>query len=285
MQTMLFDIQHVTAYQYDKPVRLAPHLLRLSPRTDGNQRLLDFSCTITPRPVLQSNILDPEGNLVMRLWFDCSTTALRIVSSSRTETLLENPYGYIMDGDATRLPMSYQPADARMLAACRDPGTLAPEVAALATDIAGQAKLNTLDFLVTLNRHLYSEFAREIRHRGAPQNPELTLARRAGACRDLAVLFIALCRSQGIAARFVSGYQAHAEVPRERRYLHAWVEVYIPGGGWCGYDPSHGTAVADGHVAVAASCHASGVMPVSGSFYGNGVSSAMEFELSIRTGT
>jgi len=97
------------------------------------------------------------------------------------------------------------------------------------------------------------------------------------------VLFIAICRIQGIAARFVSGYQAHAETPRERRYLHAWAEVYISGGGWRGYDPSHGSAVTNAHVAVAASCLPAGAMPVDGSYFGKGVRAGMEFELDVRT--
>ena len=92
-----------------------------------------------------------------------------------------------------------------------------------------------------------------------------------------------MCRSRGIAARFISGYQARAEHPGRRRYLHAWPEAYIPGGGWRGYDPTHGSRVADAHVALAAACGASGAMPVEGCFYGDGTTSTLDFELSIRT--
>ncbi|MGB7934938.1 MAG: transglutaminase-like domain-containing protein [Gammaproteobacteria bacterium] len=105
---------------------------------------------------------------------------------------------------------------------------------------------------------------------GPPQPPEVTLDRGRGACRDLAVLFITMCRLQGIAARFVSGYQARAETEHPRRYLHAWPEVYLPGGGWRGYDPGHGDAVA-------------GAAPIEGSFYGAGASSSLEYELNIKT--
>ena len=103
---MLFDIQHETTYRYDKPVRLGPHIIRLLPRTDGGQRLLAADCSVIPRPVLQSRSLDAEGNLVEHLWFDCSTTLLRINCDTRTETLLENPYGYLPDVRATGLPLS-----------------------------------------------------------------------------------------------------------------------------------------------------------------------------------
>ena len=280
---MLFDVVHVTTYRYDRPVGLGPHIVRQTPRTDASQRLLAFGCSVTPQPVLQSGTLDAEGNLVTRLWFDCTTSVLQITCSSRTETRLSNPFDYLIDAEATGLPVRYGPDDAQVLATCLGSGTPASSVSQLAAQLAGQAGQHSLEFLAALNRYLYHEIKREIRHRGAPQEPAYTLLRRAGACRDLAVLFIAVCRCQGIAARFVSGYQAHAENPSGRRHLHAWVEVYIPGGGWRGYDPSHGTAVTDDHVAVAASCNSNGTMPVCGSYYGTAVGSRMEFDLTIRT--
>jgi transglutaminase-like putative cysteine protease len=280
---MRFDIRHVTRYRYDRPVHLGPHILRLKPRADGNQRLLDYRCTVAPEPAVQSNVLDAEGNQITRLWFTGRTHELCIASSSRVETLLDNPYGYLVDNPATGLPMPYEQNEAALLAACRHPGTHATAVSELAERLARESAHNTLAFLSALNGFLHAGIAREIRAEGPPQSPACTLQRGRGACRDLAVLFIAVCRLQGIAARFVSGYQAHAEIARRRRYLHAWPEVYIPGGGWRGYDPSHGTAVADAHVPVAASCRAAGALPVSGAFFADGAHSTMDFELHIHT--
>lgn len=280
---MLFEIQHDTTYRYNKPVHLGSHILRLTPRTDGNQRLLEYDCTVSPRPSMQSNELDAEGNPVTRLWFTGTTNELRITSSIRLLTLHDNPYDYVVDIPATCLPMPYNQNEAPFLAAYRYPGNPAPEIVQLAASIARQSEHNTLAFLGTLNDRLHSEFKREIRDQGPPQNPELTLAQGKGACRDLAVLFIAICRTQGIAARFVSGYQAHPETPGKRRYLHAWPEVYIPGGGWRGYDPGHGEAVADGHIALAAACMATRATPIDGCFYGDGVHSEMSVDLKIQT--
>jgi transglutaminase-like putative cysteine protease len=149
--------------------------------------------------------------------------------------------------------------------------------------LARRTGRNTLAFLDGLNDMLHRDFEREIRQTGLPQPPEVTLERGRGACRDLAVLFITLCRLEGIAARFVSGYQARAETGYPRRYLHAWPEVYLPGGGWRGYDPSHGSAVANTHVAVAAACNAADAAPIEGSFYGAGARSSLEYELDIKT--
>jgi transglutaminase-like putative cysteine protease len=158
------------------------------------------------------------------------------------------------------------------------------QIAQFAARLARKANHDTEAFLSALNEALHSEFQREIREHGAPQPPEVTLQRRCSACRDLAVLFMLVCRTEGIAARFVSGYQARAEIERERRYMHSWPEVYIPGGGWRGFDPVHGTAVGDAHVALAASREASGAAPIEGTYFGPGDTSRMSVEPKIDVG-
>ncbi len=280
---MQFEIRHITTYRYNTPVQLGPHIVRLIPRTDGNQRLLDYQCTITPEPALQSKALDAAGNLVTHLWFTGTTTELQIACDASVVTTQDNPCDYVVDTPATGLPIQYTRNEATLLGAYCDRDAPAAGVGALAANLASQTDNDTLAFLNALNGFLHTEFDREIRDQGAPQSPEFTLAQRRGACRDLAILFIVMCRIQGIAARFVSGYQAHAQTRRKRRYLHAWPEVYIPGGGWRGYDPSHGTATAAAHVALAAADTAAGTMPVDGVFYGDGVRSEMSFEINIHT--
>jgi transglutaminase-like putative cysteine protease len=280
---MLFDIEHSTTYRYDGPVRLGPHVLRLTPRTDASQRLLSFTCDVRPRPVLRAGALDAGGNLVEHLWFSGETTELLITCKSRTETLRDNPYAFVVDERATCLPVSYSPADAGTLAPCLDDQRPAAAVTRLAAELAAQAGNQTLDFIIAVNQYLYHGIQRTIRAVGAPQQPADTLQRRSGSCRDLVVLFMALCRSQGVAARFVSGYQGHAERPSPRRYLHAWAEVYLPGGGWRGYDPSRGIAVSDDHVALVASWRHSDTLPVAGSFFADGICSEMDFRLTIET--
>jgi transglutaminase-like putative cysteine protease len=119
-----------------------------------------------------------------------------------------------------------------------------------------------------------------IREESEPQAPGMILAQRYGACRDLAVLFMDACRALGLGARFVSGYQ-EGDPDQEGRRLHAWAEVYIPGGGWRGYDPTHGPAVADRHVAVAAGMHPTFAAPITGTFRGTGVSSRMQADIQL----
>ena len=90
-----------------------------------------------------------------------------------------------------------------------------------------------MEFLSGLNRGLFETFRHVVRDEGPPNSAEVTLQARSGSCRDLAVLFCAICRTRGIAARFVSGYERAAAF--EEGHMHAWAEVYLPGGGWRGY--------------------------------------------------
>jgi transglutaminase-like putative cysteine protease len=136
-------------------------------------------------------------------------------------------------------------------------------------------------FLNLLNQAIYTDFEFLHRGEGDPWAPSDTLDQMRGACRDYAVLFIEACRSLGIAARFVSGYQ-EGDDDQDRRDLHAWAEVYISGGGWRGYDPTHGLVVADRHVAVAGSAFPRCAAPFVGSFRGTGATATMEAEIELR---
>jgi len=154
-------------------------------------------------------------------------------------------------------------------------------VTAFAAELSLAVNRDTLSFIDRLNRQLHGEFTQVIRDKGEPQSPALTLHTRRGACRDLAALFVDCCRAEGIPARFASGYQKGHE-RLERRYLHAWPEVYLPGAGWRGFDPTHGEAVADTHVTVAAAAHPRDTMPVTGTFRGERVTSSLEFTVEIQ---
>jgi transglutaminase-like putative cysteine protease len=135
-------------------------------------------------------------------------------------------------------------------------------------------------FSTGLTRRLYETCSRIIRETGKPQEPAFTLQQRQGSCPDLAVLFIDVCRAVGIAARFVSGYRRYGRDPA-KRYMHAWPEVFLPGGGWRGYDATQSTLVTDHHVAVAASHEPAGAAPIQGAYFGESVPSKMEAWLQI----
>ncbi len=138
----------------------------------------------------------------------------------------------------------------------------------------------TQPFLLRMTEWINYEFATETRYEGDARSPLETLTTKLGACRDLAVLFMDACRSQGIAARFVSGY-VYDPFRTHGSELHAWAEVYIPGGGWRGYDPTIGVAVADGHIAVATGPEPQWAAPTEGSYIGTADDSTIDYEVKI----
>jgi transglutaminase-like putative cysteine protease len=163
------------------------------------------------------------------------------------------------------------------LSAYRALAQVHPQVSDYALSIATSAQWNTLTFLTGLCHQMFATFRQMTRPEGSPWTSLETLSRMEGSCRDLAVLFCDCCRVVGIAARFVSGYECASAVAAHP-YMHAWAEVYLPGAGWRGYDPSRGLVVADTHVAVAAAADPALASPVAGDFFG-AADSRMETDL------
>lgn len=277
---MLFTIHHRTHYRYSYPVRLGPQRLRFHPRDDGAQRVVNYEINITPTPRGRNDHLELEGNRVTQVWFEGETNHLDIDVTMQVETLRRNAFDYILAPEATVLPIAHE-HDLVCAQAYLERIDINDAVTAFAAELSLSVNRDTLSFLDRLNRQLFSEYTHIHRDIGAPQNPAQTLQSRSGACRDLAVLFVDCCRAEGIPARFVSGYQK-GNLQSERRHLHAWPEVYLPGGGWRGFDPTHGEPVADSHVTIAAAAHSRDTMPVTGSFIGGGVNSEMDFTLKIQ---
>jgi len=272
-----FNVRHSTTYRYSKPVFLEPHAIRLRPRSDPAQREISSSLIIEPKPVRLSWVLDGEGNSVAYAWFEGLTETLDITSACEAETFRNNTFDFLWIDQSDRLGFKYQEALAleRFLSPDPAPQTLTREVQASAGG-------STADFLGALNLRIHQSIKVVIREEGDARSPAETLRLGEGACRDLTVLFVACCREVGLAARFVSGYQA-GDPDSADRYLHAWAEVYLPGGGWRGFDPTLGLAVADQHVAVASAPSSTGAAPVSGSFRGTGASAEIETALWLRT--
>ena len=279
---MFFTITHTTRYTYDQPVLLEPHLVRLRPRSDWNQQLHHFELTVDPAPLHRAQNLELDGNAALLLRFAGPCDHLELRVHSTVETLCANPFTFLLDPASGSLPLGYEKDLARLLAPYCRPQVEEETVVQFAQDLAHQAGGQTLPFLSALNQRIYTVCAGELRPEGDPLPAAQTLTRGQGACRDLALLFMDSCRALGLAARFVSGYHAGTEA-QEERYLHAWAEVYLPGGGWRGYDPSQGLAVADRHVALAAGPTPAEARPLVGSFRGSGASSRMSVQMDILT--
>ena len=273
-----FRVKQTTAYRYSTAVFLEPHLIRLRPRSDSSQEVLSWDMSIEPRPTQLTWASDAEGNFAAYAWFERLTEKLRITTRFEVETLRKNTFDFLWLDGSDRLGFAYAERDA--LADYLGAGA-SPD--GLTSQALEQSAGDTAGFLAALNQHIHGLIRVVIREDGAPYSPEETLRRGEGACRDLAWLFVASCREVGLAARFVSGYQAGDPGPQDR-YLHAWAEVYLPGGGWRGFDPTLGLAVADQHVVIATAGKPADAAPVSGSFRGSGATAQMETTLSVTTG-
>jgi len=270
-------IRHETSYRYDTPVAFAPHILRLSPRPD-RVRTLARHLRITPTPLAVSDFSDEFGNTCTRVSFDAEpVNELKIESHVEVETDATRPH---LRAARALPPLPWAPPSADLLAVFRQPERSA-EVAALAQRLTAEVGGAPLAFFEHLSTTLYAMIDRQIRFEGSAQSPEQTLALARGACRDLTVLYLAVCRSLGVAARFVSGYQGQEASPDDKRHLHAWPEVFIPECGWIGWDPTHGVPVGPGHVALSAAPSQAATMPVDGGFYFNGptVTSTLSYSI------
>ncbi len=276
---MQFTIRHNTHYRYSRPVQFGPHQLRFYPRDDGSQRVLAHQLSISPTPLGRNDHLDLEGNRVSQVWFEEETDHFNIEVTMQVETLRRNAFDYILMPEAAVLPINHEHD---VICAHAYLQRIEPDdaVTAFAAELSLAVNRDPLRFLSGLSRQLFADFAHVHRDTGAPQSPALTLESRCGACRDLAVLFVDCCRSEGIAARFASGYQK-GDLQSDRRHLHAWPEVYLPGAGWRGFDPTHGEAIADTHVTIAAAAQPRNTMPVSGSFEGQGATSTLDYTVEI----
>ena len=282
---MLLTIDHTTEYRFTRPVFFDPHQLRFQPRNDAAQRLLRFDLTIDPTPAGMTHSLDADGNLVTLAWFDNVHEHMTIHATSEVETLRENPFDYLLTSTNCRLPIGYQPWEQAQLAHATKrvqvPAYCDP-VRELAEKVREAAGSELVPFLTRLGTTICERFKLVRRDSGTPWPAVTTMEQRQGACRDFAVLFIDACRCVGLAARFVSGYQ-DAYRSTGKRDLHAWAEVYLPGAGWRGYDPTRGLAVADHHVAIAAAADPQNAAPVTATYRGNNVEAELHTEVSIES--
>lgn len=279
---MLYEISHTTIYNYDRPVLLHPHVMRLRPRSDSWQNLHSFSLLVEPEPIGITSISDLDGNTLVQFWFTETTQNLKVRVTSQIETSQSNPFNYQLQPWALKLPIDYPSSlKTRLQPYFQTHNFISDPVALeLAQEIHQQVGGQTVPFLSTLNQCIYSNCEYTIREDGEPWPAGVTWRQKRGSCRDFVVLFMEVCRAMGLAARFVSGYQ-EGDPDSEERYLHAWAEVYLPGAGWRGYDPTHGLAVADRHVSLVASTHPQDTVPLSGAFTPTTAQALMENHISI----
>jgi len=284
----LLRIEHVTEYRFPSPVSLLPHRLLLSPLENHHVRVVSAELTISPKHEIRW-LRDPLDNSIALVAFQEAGKLLKIVSDIVIENHDQAPLDFVVDARGLMHPFEYSPDESALLAPFLSPSwpEQQPQVQSwLQHQGLGllQGSLQTFTRLDRLNVAIRDQLRYEERHEPGVQSPAETLARAAGACRDYAALFIEGCRAMGLASRFVSGYQHGPVSESGHGSTHAWAEVYIPGPGWKGFDPTLGQLVGDQHIAVAVARHAEDVPPVSGSFQGPpGLRAVMDVFVRVRS--
>ena len=272
-------LHHVTHYRYDRPIQLGPQVIRLRPAPHCRSRILSYALHVEPGEHFINWQQDPFANHQARLVFPHPTTEFKVTVDVVVEMSVYNPFDFFLEPEAERFPFDYSQALAQeltpYLARLPAQDRFARYVQSIGLDGMAPQAMRTIDFLVQLNQRLHQDIRYLIRLAPGVQTPEETLTGMSGSCRDSAWLLVQLLRHCGLAARFVSGYliQLTPDVKAldgpsgtevDFTDLHAWCEVYLPGAGWIGLDPTSGLLAGEGHVPLACTPQPSSAAPIEG---------------------
>lgn len=280
---MKLRIQHRTTYRYAQHVSFGPHRIMLRPREGHDLHIEQSHLEISP-PHQVRWIWDVYGNSIAVAHFHQNASELMVYSDLVLNHFEINPFDFYLEASATHYPFFYDEATALDLSSLIQPiyGNDSARVREWMRPFWQPGwSVETLALLQQLNSQIYRTFRYQIRNEEGVQSPAETLQSNSGSCRDFATLFIEVCRCLGLGARFVSGYILTGGATGMGASTHAWAEVYLPGGGWKGFDPTLGLLTTSQHVPTAVSRHPENAMPISGSFVGPG-SAFLGVEVSVR---
>jgi transglutaminase-like putative cysteine protease len=284
---MKLRVLHSTHYDYSEKVRFTPHKIILRPREDAHIRLHSFSLRTMPAGPI-SWLRDSQENNIARCVIEGESRQLAILVEMTVEMLQDNPFDFIFEESAATYPFHYSAHDLNHLNTSLSPLPDSTLVSAWVTQTLGSRQGETLSLLTALCRQVFQSHTYTRREEMGIQTPDQTLQLQSGTCRDFAALFMAACRELKIACRFVSGYlyvpplQDSTE-NRAENAMHAWCEVYLPGAGWKGFDPTHGIMTGDLYIPVAVTGSPETVNPVQGSYlYPGLVTNTLSVDVSIQ---
>jgi transglutaminase-like putative cysteine protease len=271
-------LHHKTSYRYDRLVNLSPHEVRLRPAPHARTPILSYSLTVLPKEHFINWQQDPYGNYIGRFVFPEQTDVLEFTVDLVADMTVINPFDFFVEKYAETFPFAYPDllqSELSPYTRSQEPGPLLTEwVASARRELLAQP-MGTNDFLVAINQRLQRDIAYLLRMEPGVQEPEDTLQKRSGSCRDTGWLLVQILREMGLAARFVSGYLIQLTADQEAldgpsgttvdfTDLHAWTEVYVPGAGWIGLDPTSGMLASEGHIPLACTAMPSSAAPVTG---------------------
>ncbi|MFC4124210.1 transglutaminase family protein [Nocardia rhizosphaerae] len=276
------SLEHRTTYSFDRLVEVHPHEVRLRPAPHSRTPIEAYSLQVSPADHFVNWQQDAFGNFVARLVFPEPTRELSITVGLIADLEVVNPFDFFVEDYAEYFPFTYpaelatdlepylRPVDEGEPGS--GPGDLLRDWARVH---APHGRIRTIDYLVELNYALRGAVDYTVRMEPGVQTPDHTLRTKLGSCRDSAWLLVGILRELGLAARFVSGYlvQLTSDVPAldgpsgpsaDFTDLHAWTEVYVPGAGWIGMDPTSGLFAGEGHIPLAATPHPGAAAPITG---------------------
>ena len=267
-------LNHVTHYRYDRRVTLGPQVVRLRPAPHCRTRIISYSLRVDPADHFINWMQDPFANNLARLVFHEPTREFKVTVDLVAEMSVLNPFDFFLEPEAENFPFVYTEEAKRDLVPYLAKAPLTPKFKAFVESISLKEQ-RTIDFLVGINQRLQGDIKYLIRMEPGVQTPEVTLTNGSGSCRDTGWLLVQTLRHLGLAARFVSGYliQLKPDVKAldgpsgaetDFTDLHAWCEVFLPGGGWIGLDPTSGLFAGEGHIPVACTPEPGTAAPISG---------------------
>lgn len=269
---MRFKIIHETEYQFSEAVFLEPHYLMFKPKNAPHIDLESHALKLSITAAGVSEQLDAEDNFVHFCWFEGIHKNMVIRSEAIVDSRPHNPFNFLIYPlNINTIPFTYSDTLYVSLQKYLTPEKIHSELLRYGNDILASKNYDTLTFLTALTSQIHDDFVVASREEGVPFEADKTFGLKKGSCRDLVWMQIQLLRTLGIASRFVSGYY-YVDVEDPQYELHAWTEVFLPGAGWIGFDPSNGIITGHTHIAVASSCHHVNTMPVSGTVRGDATS-------------
>ena len=265
-----FRISHETSYTFSSEVFLEPHFLRLKPKALPNSTLISFKQTLSVKPAGIKEIVDIEGNLIHLCWFEGLHESLEILAESVVQIKPTNPFDFLIYPiECAKVPINYADSQKALLRASLNHEQVSKNLTEYGRKTLQESDHDVVKFITNLTRKIHADFVLEFREHGNPLPADKTFSIKRGSCRDLSWMQIQLLRQIGIASRFVSGYYYVHQGENPEFELHAWVEVFIPGAGWVGLDPSNGMLTSSNHIAIASGTSFRDTMPVSGSIRGD----------------
>jgi len=287
--SVLVSLHHVTRYVYDRPVALGPQLIRLRPAPHGPTRIPSYSQAIVPAAHHVNWQHDPHGNWVARYTFSERTPEFAVTVDLTADLTAVNPFDFFIEPYAASFPFVLPDDLAHELAAYLETEPAGARLKAFLAAVPREPT-GTVQFLVNLNAEVQRAIRYLVREEAGTYTPEETLAAGEGSCRDSAWLLVQALRHLGIPARFVSGYliqlkpdvtplDGPAGPSQDGADLHAWTEVFIPGAGWIGLDPTSGLLTGEGHIPLAATPHFRSAAPITGTV--EPANAAFTFEMSV----